>query len=73
MNVLYNDPYHLYDKAPHEYILITMIWALAKDAIFTSNRQINSLFQQWVSERGFPGGSDGKEFTCNAGNQGSIL
>ena len=45
MNVLYNASYHVYGKTPHKYILITMIWALAKDAIFTSNRQINSLFQ----------------------------
>ena len=73
VNLLYNDSYHMYGKAPHEYKLITTIWALAKDAIFTSSRQINSLFQQWASERGFPAGSDGKEYTCNVGNQCSIL
>ena len=53
MKVLHNDSHHLYGKPPHEYILITMIWALAKDAIFTSNRQINSLFQHWVSKGAF--------------------
>ena len=31
------------------------------------------LFQQYCNYRGFPGGSDGKESACNAGDPGSIL
>ena len=30
------------------------------------------LFQQYCNYRGFPGGSDGKESACNAGDPGSI-
>ena len=29
-------------------------------------------YLNWTTTRGFPGGSDGKESTCNSGDSGSI-
>ena len=35
------------------------------------NVVMESYFQSWLTE-GFPGGSEGKESACNAGDQGSV-
>ena len=33
----------------------------------------NEFYPSFYFKRGFPGGSDGKEFACNVGNLGLIL
>ena len=46
---------------------------LSLSHIHTTTRKLTKILIEVVSDRwGFPGGSDGKESTCNAGDPGSI-
>ena len=38
----------------------------------TKRCSISLIIREMNMKKGFPGGSDGKEFACNAGNWGSI-
>ena len=52
--------YHLHKRRFHSEILIQLVWDRASPSAF------------FEDPHGFPGGSDGKESTCNAGDLGSI-
>ena len=49
-----------------------MCHVLCFDFGFTFILQLCEVFCDSVRSSGFPGGSDGKESTCNAGDQGLV-
>ena len=46
------------------------VWFHASSTLLRYNK--NTVTDMIVTEQGFPGGSDGKESACNAGDLGSI-
>ena len=46
--------------------------SLLETPMYTEERQMKQFLIRLPQHRGFPGGSDGKEFVCNAGDPGLI-
>ena len=47
--------------------------SLLETPMYTEERQMKQFLIRLPQHRGFPGGSDGKEFVCNAGDPDSRL